>query len=259
MQLGFVGTGVISGAVIAALLREHGGTLEITVSPRSESVGLALAAEYPNVRRAASNQEVVDRSSYVFIGVRPQQLDGVLSELVFRPDHTVVSLVAGADVNHVGELCLPASRVVRITPLPTVELGKGPLIIFPPTPEIECLFAELGQVIVPADSSQVMTLGYASGMMATFFQMAGTAVDWMAREGVPTETGRDYLFSMFEGLSLAGLSTPPGELDELPGRYMTKGGINEKAAGYLQSRNWFDQYGEGFDEMKRHLEELMPS
>ena len=258
MQLGFVGTGVISGAVISALLREHGKTLEIIVSPRSESVGWALAAEYPNVRRAASNQEVVDCSSYVFIGVRPQQLDGIVSELVFRPDQTVASFVAGADVEHVGKLCQPASRVVRITPLPTVKLGKGPLIIFPPTPEIESLFAELGQVIVPTDSSQVTTLGYAGGMMATFFLMAGTAIDWMAREGVPTEMGRDYLLSMFEGLSLAGLSTPSGELDELPGRYMTKGGINEKAASYLQSRNWFDRYGEGFDEMKSHLEGLLP-
>ncbi len=254
MNLGFVGTGVISGAVISALVRQHGEAHSIMVSPRSEHVSRGLETAFTCVRRAASNQEVIDNCDCAFIGVLPSQLASVAEGLSFRSDHTVISFVAGASLDHVQRLCQPAAQVVRVTPLPTIEYGKGPVIIHPSVPAIQKLFEGLGTVVVPENAGQVMTLGYASGMMATFFRMSLEAADWMECQGVPREMGRDYLFSMFEGLSATGLLTAASELGGLPARHMTEGGINEKSMNYLAEQCWFGTYRKAFEEMKEHLE-----
>ena len=59
MEIGFIGTGTISAAVIEGL-EAAAEAPRIVVSPRSEAVSTALAAKFPKVRRAASNAEVAE-------------------------------------------------------------------------------------------------------------------------------------------------------------------------------------------------------
>ena len=257
MMLGFVGTGTLSSAVVSGLVGVHGAAHDIVVSPRSEETSRRLATQHDNVRRAGSNDDVVAASDIVFIGVRPQHLDAALGDLTFKPHQTVVSFVAGADIERIEGLCRPAGRIVRVTPLPMIANRKGPIVIYPEAPDVEALFSGLGTVIVAESARQVATLGCAGGLMATYFEMALTAVSWMEGESVPKATGRDYLLSMFEALSLVGLATPPEELEALPAAYSTPGGINERCRAFLCAEDWFETYDRGLSDMKRHLERLV--
>src|SRR5580692_1158766 len=94
MQLGFIGTGEITSAIVTGL-SSSGTTHPIWLSPRNAVIANGLAKRFPGISVASSNQEVLDRSDTVVIGVRPSVAQPVLAELGFRPDHQVISLVSG--------------------------------------------------------------------------------------------------------------------------------------------------------------------
>ncbi|NDG44877.1 MAG: hypothetical protein EBY36_09190 [Gammaproteobacteria bacterium] len=100
MRIGFIGTGVISEAMIRGLCDVANYKDPIIVSQRSDERSEALAKQYANVEVSTHNQDVVDRSDWVFIGVLPEQVPSVLDTLNFREDQRIVSLAAGALSGH---------------------------------------------------------------------------------------------------------------------------------------------------------------
>lgn len=254
LRLGVVGTGTLSAAVIEGLIAIHGPRLQFVVSPRSTDISTSLSKRYPQVETATDNQEVLNRSDTVFLGVRPQHLEQVVGELVFRSDHRVVSFVAGADLDRLSALCAPATRIQRVTPLPPIARHKGPIVIYPEDTELVSLFEPLGTVIVPDTAGQIMSLGYAGGLMASFFEMALVAIRWLENEGVPRAIASDYVMSMFSALGDTGLHTAEEDLDSLVQEHATPQGINERCLHFLRDSGWFDVYRQGIDAMKHHLE-----
>ena len=256
MRIGIVGTGTLAAAVVEGLVSVHGDRLRILVSPRSERTSTDLARRHGQVERAASNQQVLDACDTVILGIRPQHLESVTGALDFREGHRIVSFVAGASVERIAALCAPARSVVRVTPLPPIARRKGPIIVYPQDAEIEMLFAELGTIILPDTPEQIMALGYAGGLMASFFEMSLAAIDWLEEEGVPKGMGRDYVMAMFAALGETGLETELAALDDLPAEHATPGGINERCLDHLRDAGWFREYRDGLNAMKSHLEAI---
>src|SRR5215471_17349827 len=94
MQLGFIGTGEITASIVAGL-RLFGATQDtIQLSPRNAAIADTLANRFGGFCIASCNQEVLDRSDIIAIAVRPSVARAVLSEMRFRPDHRVISLVS---------------------------------------------------------------------------------------------------------------------------------------------------------------------
>ncbi|MBP3927612.1 MAG: NAD(P)-binding domain-containing protein, partial [Clostridium sp.] len=86
MRLGFIGTGIITTAVVTVFCESGKGDLHISVSPRNKERAAALHEKYPEIVTVAeSNQEVIDQSDWVFAALLPQHAEAVLSELTFPP------------------------------------------------------------------------------------------------------------------------------------------------------------------------------
>ena len=60
MNIGFLGTGAITSAMVTGLCSEDGGRYGICVSPRNQGVSAQLAARFPQVTVAESNQAVLE-------------------------------------------------------------------------------------------------------------------------------------------------------------------------------------------------------
>ena len=73
MTLGFVGTGTIAAAMVEGL-----GGKDVLLSPRGADMAASLAARFPGVRVATSNQAVVDGCETVVLSVRPQVAEEVI-------------------------------------------------------------------------------------------------------------------------------------------------------------------------------------
>ena len=85
MNLGFLGAGAITDAVVQGMHAAGNEGHEIHLSPRSEARSRALAARYERVVREDSNAAVVAKSDIVFLAVRPQQMPELVG-LRFRAE-----------------------------------------------------------------------------------------------------------------------------------------------------------------------------
>jgi len=67
------------------------------------------------VTKCSSNQEVVDNSDWVFVGVLPAQTSAALRDLTFKKEHIVVSLVSSASHEELIESCkvVPQENIIR--------------------------------------------------------------------------------------------------------------------------------------------------
>jgi pyrroline-5-carboxylate reductase len=248
-RLGFIGTGVVTEAVIHGLLA--GAPFEVHVSPRSETRSRALASTYPSVTREASNAAVVSNSDIVFLAVRPQDA-GVLAGLPFRADQTVVSFLAGTALERVRDWVVPATRVVRLVPLPCIRQGKGPILMTPADPLVAEIFGTLGDLIQLDEEQDLAAIAIASGLMSSHFELQNTMIQWLAGKGVPKDAAGLYVRSFFVGLGEIGLASQKSGAAIDPKDYETSGGLNETGRAFLKTAGWFDRARDALDAVEAH-------
>ena len=251
LRLGFVGTGVLAEAVIDGLQAEGDGRYAFYLSPRSEERSRRLADVYANVTREDSNAAVVAASDIVVLGVLPQQIAG-LRGLPFRTDQIVVSLLAGTALDLLRSIVRPATRLVRVIPLPSIRLRKGPIVMSPRDAAVEALFRGLGDLIVLDRESDLTATGVASGLMSSYFQLQNVAVDWLRSRGLPDVQASQYVRSLFAGLAEVALAQERAGEPLDPGHHETRGGLNERSRAHLLETGWFDRWSEALDIIEAH-------
>jgi pyrroline-5-carboxylate reductase len=252
VRLGFVGTGAITSAIVTGLNADDSGDT-ILVSPRNAETAAALAAKFPSVTVAASNQAVLDGSDVVMLAVRPQVATEVLSELNFRADHHVISLMAITPLNKVAELVAPATRITRAVPIPTVADRRGPTAIYPPDPVATEIFNRLGTAIEATSADQFSAYSAATATMASYFTFAEEIATWLTRHGVPATDARRFVATAFQGLGNIAATTQEHSLAALAGEFATRGGINEQVVAHMKERGAFDALSEGLDAVLQRM------
>jgi pyrroline-5-carboxylate reductase len=256
LKLGFIGTGTISAAVIHGIGRAWGDGNEIVISPRSTQVSQALAERYSWVRRAESNQAVIDASDIVFLGVMPHQAAEVIGALRLREGQTLASFVAGLEVAALQKLSGPDVLVCRVTPLPPIAHLEGPVMLYPGLADVRQILAPLGVLIEPDSDEAMAALSTASGLMSSFFRMSQEAVGWLEARGLPRVQARDYVMAMFAALSKTALRHDPATLEALPREHETTGGINEACRAHLEEQGWFEAFARSMDAIDARARKL---
>jgi pyrroline-5-carboxylate reductase len=256
-HLGFVGTGTLADAVIRGLQTTAAAAHSFHLSPRSESRSRALAAEFPqNTVREESNAAVVEKSDIVLLGVLPKQIPD-LAGLPFRADQIVVSFLAGVPVEVVRQHTGPATRVVRMIPLPGIEFCKGPILMTPSDPVVEGLFGPVGDLVIPDKETDLDTISIGSGLMSAQFALQNTIAGWMQSRGIAEGIATRFVRSLFSGLGELALSVERKGEPLPPENYETPGGLNEAARAYLNRVGWFDGMAKAMDVVEAHRQTLV--
>ena len=94
MKLGFIGTGNISSDVVTGICKSKISFQKIIVSPRNRKKSKKLKKNFKKITIAKSNQEVIDKSDWVFLGVLPEVGEKILPKLNFRSNQTIVSFIS---------------------------------------------------------------------------------------------------------------------------------------------------------------------
>ncbi len=253
LKIGFVGTGTITSAIVTGMKSAFPDRDEILLSPRNESVAGALAARFPRVSVAASNQGVLDGSDIVVLAVRPQMAREVISQLRFRSDHHVVSLVAAVSVEAMSLMVAPATAVTRAVPLPFIASREGPVAIYPPDALVAQMFTGLGDVIQVEDVEEFDTLCSTTAVMATYFNFADTVASWATQHGVPPEHARRYVASIFQGLAHTAIAQADKSFATLAAEHTTRGGINDQVTTHLAERGVFGDLSAALDGVLKRI------
>jgi pyrroline-5-carboxylate reductase len=253
LRLGFVGTGAITSAIVTGLNAAGLDGDTIVVSPRNADMAAGLAARFPSVTVAASNQAVLDGSDVLMLAVRPQVATEVLSALTFRADHHVISLMAITPLEQVRAMVAPARTVTRAVPLPLVADRCGPTPIFPPDQVAASVFNRIGTAIEATSADQFMAFSSATATMAPYFTFAEEIAAWLTRHGVPAGDARRYVGTVFQGLGDIAATTHDHSLAALAGEFATRGGINEQVVAHMNARGAFDALSEGLDAVLQRM------
>lgn len=254
MRLGFIGTGGIAAAVVTGLCTADGaGGLSIRLSPRNREKSARLAATFEQVAVGRDNQDVVDNADTIFLAILPDAREEILMPLQFRPDQTVVSLMASVDRNDVAGLTKPAGKTVRVIPLPCVAMHIGPIAVFPGDSAVERLIAGLGRVLVVDREAQLTHLVVITGLMAPFYRLMETVVGWGEEAGVDRKTAADYTASMFGAFCQMIEELEDGDVDRLLGDAMTPGGLNELAVKAIEHDGGFASFREALKQVHQKV------
>lgn len=254
--IGFVGTGALAEAVLRGLQKTEAKAHRFLLSPRSESRARALAQAFDNTTRAESNEAVVAQSDIVCLGVLPKQV-GDLAGLPFREGQIVVSFLAGVPLALLRQHVAPATRIVRMIPMPCIEFGTGPILMTPSDPTVEALFGLVGELVVPPLESDLDTISLTSGFMSTHFQLQNTLVAWLQSREIAPPVATRYVRSLFAGLGALALEMDRKHDPLPPEEYETPGGLNAFVRTYFNEAAWFDDIARALDGAEGHRRRLM--
>lgn len=246
MKLGFVGTGEITSAMVTGL-GSCEGVGSIHLSPRNAVIAANLASRFPHVTTACSNQDVLDSCETVVIAVRPQIVRSVLSELRFRPDHRVISIVSALSLRTLFKLVAPATKVTRAVPLPSTAKRLGPTAIYPPDPLLEDLFKKIGTVLAVEQENEFDALCAATATISSYYAFVERIASWLTQKGVSETKAREYIARMFFGLTSTAVDAPERSFQSLAGAHATAGGINEQFLTHVVKAGLLESVLEGLD------------
>ena len=253
MNLGFIGTGEITAALVTGLIstgRKH----SICLSPRNRTIARSLANRFPSVTIGSSNQDVLDLCEIIVIAVRPPVVRQALSELRFRTNHHVISVVSSFLLQTMSELVAPAARVTRAVPLPSTERRLGPTAICPPDPVAEDLFGALGTIFPVTTEHEFDAFCTVTATIATTLTFADAVAGWLARNGVSEKSARDYVARMLFGLTRAAVDEPELSFQSLAREHATAGGINEQFLNQLLAAGLLDNVTRGLDAVMARIQ-----
>ena len=108
--IGFIGVGDLALYTIRGL-RRGGYRDSILLSPRNRDKAGLLAADF-NCAVQSDNQAVVDHSDCVVLATRPADCLQTLSELEFRSEQLLISVVAGIEIEALRR-CVPDEHLER--------------------------------------------------------------------------------------------------------------------------------------------------
>ena len=84
MILGFIGTGNIVSDVVTGISKSKIDYKKIIISPRNKKKALNLKRKLKKISIAKNNQEVIDNSDWIFLGVLPKIGEKILPNLKFK-------------------------------------------------------------------------------------------------------------------------------------------------------------------------------
>ena len=115
MKLGFIGTGQISKAVINGIINSKINYSKIYISKRNTKISSNLKRKSKKILIFKNNQEIINRSDWVFLAVTPSVGNKILKNLKFKKKQTVISFISTIKMNELKKYIKVTSKIVRAT------------------------------------------------------------------------------------------------------------------------------------------------
>jgi len=252
MEIGIIGTGIIASAIVRGFCVRKTG-YNIRLSPRNAQRAATLAEEFDEVSVCKSNQEVIDKSDWVFICLHKKDF-GALSELKFRNDLKLINMSAEMKLPVLREIAGETALLAHVIPLPFIAAGFGPLLVYPEIVEIGELFSPVSEVFYAHSQKDVQALQIVTGIMSAYNLLLDEIVRFSDEQGIEHDVSVKFLCSLFGSLCKRAASLPECDLVELA-HEMTPGGYNEQAMNELRESGAISAWRTALDRLLERLHE----
>tara|TARA_Y100000816_G_scaffold270368_1_gene234060 strand:- start:54 stop:812 length:759 start_codon:yes stop_codon:yes gene_type:complete len=238
MNLGFIGTGNIVSDVILGISKSKIKYKKIIISPRNKKKALYLKKNLKKIIIANNNQEVINKSNWVFLGVLPKIGDTILPKLKFSKKQIVISFMSTTDYSKLKKLIKTKSVIIRAIPMPPIRLGKGPVAIFPPNKKVKSFFDKIGQTIEIKNEKLSKNFWAISGTMASFYELLNVLSKWLIRKKTNKLDAQKYITLLYSALAELALLNSSKPLKNLVNE-QTPGGLNWQGVNELRKLGYY--------------------
>ena len=257
VSVGFIGAGNMGFAIIKGIygsgLCENGG-----VEMHAFSRTISMYAYDPNnemikrlnefgVSPCASEAELVEKCDYVFLAVKPQQLEAVLDNAkgAFTDKKVIISICAGITAEYIQSKTVADAKVVLVMPNTPLLLGEGASALSRNSKVTEDefefvkgIFASCGKAAVVPENKMKEIIAINGSSPAFIYLFAKAFIDYADKEGIDPAAAKELFAQSLVGS--AKMITDSGyTIDELikmvssPGG-TTLAGLDELYSGKLE-------------------------
>ena len=104
MILGFIGTGKISSSIIYGIFNSKLKIKRIYISSRNRNIAKKLTKKFRQVKILNNNQEIINQSSTIILGITPNVGNKILSKLKFSKNKKIISLISTINLEKLKKL-----------------------------------------------------------------------------------------------------------------------------------------------------------
>ena len=236
MKLGFIGTGKIASSVILGVCKSKIKFSQIIVSPRNKRIANNLKKKFKKVSIAKNNQDVINKSNWIFLSVTPKVGDKIIKDLKFKSNQTIISFISTINLSELKKLIKVKSKIVRAIPLPPISIKKGPVPIYPPNRQVKSFFDKIGSTIEIKNEKLSINFWSTSGMMASYYEMLRVMSNWLVKKGIKKQDAQKYITSLFLALSEDAVVNSKKDLKHLVKESQTSKGLNQQGLNTMSKK-----------------------
>ena len=253
MILGFLGTGRITSSVIEGIFKSKLRIKKIYISPRNKTLAKKLNKRFKKVTIAKNNQQLVDKSKWVFLAVTPKVGVKILKKLNFTKNQKVISFISTINLIQLKKIIGKKIKIIRAIPLPPISNRKGPVPICPPDKQGKSFFNELGTTVEIRNEKSSINFWATSGMMAPFYELLKVLTDWLIKRGIKRYEAQKYITSLFVALSEDSAINSKKDLKYLVKDSQTPKGLNEQAVKQLRKAGFYRDLEKSLNSILKRL------
>lgn len=239
INVGFIGAGNMGFAIMKGIA-ESGlcKSIDMATSP-----GIQLSAfdtdseklkrlEQFNVSVCTSSKELAERCKYIFLAIKPQQLDEVLDDIKDKitSDSVIISICAGITGEYIKSKTIPDAKVVLVMPNTPLLLGEGASALARVEPvsddefELVCrIFSSCGEIAV-IDKDKMKEIIAINGSSPAFIYLYAKAfADYAESVGIEKSVALKLFAKTLIG-SAKMITDSGNSIDELIKMVSSKGG-----------------------------------
>jgi pyrroline-5-carboxylate reductase len=236
MKLGFIGTGKIASSVILGVCKSKIKFRQIIVSPRNKRIANNLKKKFKKVSIAKSNQDVINKSNWIFLSVTPKVGDKIIKDLKFKSNQTIISFISTINLSELKKMIKVKSKIIRAIPLPPISIKKGPVPICPPNRQVKSFFDKIGSTIEIKNEKLSINFWSTSGMMASYYEMLRVMSNWLVKKGIKKQDAQKYITSLFLALSEDAVVNSNKDLKYLVKESQTPKGLNQQGLNTMSKK-----------------------
>tara|TARA_B100000530_G_scaffold131590_1_gene82086 strand:+ start:43 stop:810 length:768 start_codon:yes stop_codon:yes gene_type:complete len=253
MNLGFIGTGKIASSVITGICRSKITYKKIIISPRNRRIARSLKKKFKKIIIAKDNQQIIDKSDWVFLSVTPTVGEKIIKKLKFKSNQTIISFISTITLSQLKKTIKVKAKIVRAIPLPPISLKKGPVPICPPNAKVKTFFNKLGTTVEIKNEKSSINFWSTSGMMAPFYELLKVMTDWLVKKGVKRDNAQKYITSLFLALSEDAVVNSKKDLKYLVKESQTPKGLNEQGVKELSKAGFYKSLEKTLNRIHKRL------
>lgn len=252
MILGFIGTGKISSSIVLGIFKSKLKVKRIYISSRNRSIAKKLAKKFGRVKILEDNQQIINKSSIIILGVTPNVGRRILSKLKFASNKKIISLISTINLANLKKLT-KNKNIARATPLPPIEIKKGPIVICPPNKTAKNLFKHLGEVIEIRNEKLSNKFWATASIMAAYYEILNTSTNWLIRKGINKNLAQNYIAELFLSLSQDAVNKRSQGFKKLVAESQTPKGLNMQVLNELKKGMFFSKFAKALENVNKRV------